>query len=140
MYLWTDIWRQNNIQADVEFFKHDPVLFRVPKYSQGLTKYAQKYHINVNFTHNLVELTDKTATFENINTKEKVTKEYDFMHAVPPMSPHAFIKESGIGNDAGYVDVHKHTLRHNKYSNIWSLGDCSSLPNPKTAAAIFSQT
>lgn len=69
MYLWTDIWRKNNIQADVEFFKNDPVLFRVPKYSQGLTKYAQKYHINVNFKHNLVELTDKTATFENINTK-----------------------------------------------------------------------
>ena len=34
----------------------------------------------------------------------------------------------------------KNTLRHNVYKNIWSLGDCSSLPNSKTAAAIFSQT
>jgi sulfide:quinone oxidoreductase len=38
------------------------------------------------------------------------------------------------------VDVDKNTLRHTKFSNIWALGDCSSLPNSKTAAAIFSQT
>jgi NADPH-dependent 2,4-dienoyl-CoA reductase/sulfur reductase-like enzyme len=56
------------------------------------------------------------------------------------MSPPSFLKESGISNDAGFVDVDKHTCRHTKYSNIWALGDCSSLPNSKTAAAIFSQT
>jgi NADPH-dependent 2,4-dienoyl-CoA reductase/sulfur reductase-like enzyme len=56
------------------------------------------------------------------------------------MSAPAFLKESGISNEAGYVDVDKHTLRHNKYPNIWSLGDSSSVPNSKTAAAVFSQT
>lgn len=56
------------------------------------------------------------------------------------MSPHSYIKESGLANDAGFVDVDKYTLRHNKFSNVWALGDCSSLPNSKTAAAIFSQT
>jgi NADPH-dependent 2,4-dienoyl-CoA reductase/sulfur reductase-like enzyme len=56
------------------------------------------------------------------------------------MSPAPFLKESGITNEAGFVDVDKHTLRHNKYPNIWALGDCSSTPNSKTAAAVFSQT
>lgn len=56
------------------------------------------------------------------------------------MSPHSFLKESGLTNEQGFVDVDKYTLRHNKYPNVWSLGDCSSLPNSKTAAAIFSQT
>jgi sulfide:quinone oxidoreductase len=56
------------------------------------------------------------------------------------MSPHSFIKESGLGNDAGYVNINKHTLQHVKYPNVWSLGDCSSLPASKTAAAIFSQS
>jgi NADPH-dependent 2,4-dienoyl-CoA reductase/sulfur reductase-like enzyme len=62
------------------------------------------------------------------------------LHLVPPMSPPAFIKESGIGNQAGFVDVNDFTLRHNKYPNIWALGDSSSLPCSKTAAAIYSQT
>ena len=69
-----------------------------------------------------------------------MTKKFDFIHVVPPMSAPAFLKESGITNEAGFVDVDKYTMRHNKYPNIWSLGDCSSLPNSKTAAAIFSQT
>jgi NADPH-dependent 2,4-dienoyl-CoA reductase/sulfur reductase-like enzyme len=56
------------------------------------------------------------------------------------MSPPAFLKASGITNEAGFVDVNKNTLQHTKYSNIWALGDSSSLPTSKTAAAIFTQT
>jgi sulfide:quinone oxidoreductase len=37
------------------------------------------------------------------------------------------------------VDVDKSTTQHNKYKNIFSIGDASSLPNSKTAAAITAQ-
>ncbi len=33
----------------------------------------------------------------------------------------------------------KATTQHTKYSNVFSIGDASSLPNSKTAAAITSQ-
>jgi sulfide:quinone oxidoreductase len=56
------------------------------------------------------------------------------------MGPHSYIAESGLADATGYLDLNKHTLRHNKYSNVWGLGDCTSLPNSKTAAAVFSQT
>lgn len=59
---------------------------------------------------------------------------------VPPMGPHKYIAESGLGDAAGYLEVDKYTLRHIKYPNIWGLGDCSNTPNSKTAAAVFSQT
>lgn len=36
--------------------------------------------------------------------------------------------------------MNKHTLRHSKYQNIWSLGDCSNTPNSKTASSVYSQT
>lgn len=63
---------------------------------------------------------------------------FDLLHAVPPQFPPSFIAESGIGDAAGYCDVDKHTMVHLKYKNIWSLGDSSSLPTSKTAAAIMS--
>lgn len=44
-----------------------------------------------------------------------------------------------IADAAGWVDVDKSTTQHNKYKNVFSLGDASSLPNSKTAAAITSQ-
>lgn len=34
----------------------------------------------------------------------------------------------------------KSTTQHNKFKNVFSIGDASSLPNSKTAAAISSQT
>lgn len=56
------------------------------------------------------------------------------------MSAPSYIADSGLGNLAGFADVHDHTLRHHRHPNIWSLGDSSSLNCSKTAAAIFSQT
>lgn len=59
---------------------------------------------------------------------------------IPPMSAHKYITESGLADAAGYLDVDKHTLRHTKYPTVWGIGDCTSTPNSKTAAAVFSQT
>ncbi len=41
--------------------------------------------------------------------------QYDFLHAVPPMGPLDFMKGQPIADEAGWVDVHKETLRHKKY-------------------------
>jgi NADPH-dependent 2,4-dienoyl-CoA reductase/sulfur reductase-like enzyme len=56
------------------------------------------------------------------------------------MSAHSYIAESGLGDANGFVDLNKYNLRHNRFSNVWGLGDCTSLPNSKTAAAVFAQT
>jgi sulfide:quinone oxidoreductase len=70
---------------------------------------------------------------------EQVTLKYDFLHAVPPMSAPAFLKESGLTDAAGFVDVHKQTLQHVKYPNVFGLGDSSNLPTSKTMAAVAAQ-
>lgn len=45
-----------------------------------------------------------------------------------------------MGDASGYVNVHKNTLQHVKYPNVWSIGDSSSLPTSKTAAAVMGAT
>ena len=55
------------------------------------------------------------------------------------MGPPDFIKQSPIANEGGWVDVDKATLQHNRFKNIYSLGDASSLPTSKTGAAIRKQ-
>jgi sulfide:quinone oxidoreductase len=119
--------------------KTNAVMFGVPKYSQKLTEVAASYNIKATFKHPLVKVSGNEATFQNADTKELVVRKFDFLHVVPPMGPHDYIKQSGLADAAGYVDCHKHTLRHNKFSNIWGIGDCTSCPNSKTAAAAFSQ-
>ncbi len=76
----------------------------------------------------------------------KVTKDgnrfgihFDMMHLAPPQSAPDFIAKSPLANDAGWLDTNKHTMQHNKYKNIFCLGDAAALPTAKTGAAIRKQ-
>jgi NADH dehydrogenase FAD-containing subunit len=54
------------------------------------------------------------------------------MFTLIPLTYHA-------ADAAGWVEVNPATTQHVKFKNIFSLGDCSSMPNSKTAAAITAQ-
>ena len=61
------------------------------------------------------------------------------LHVAPPQSAPAFVRESDLAGDDGWVDVDKHTMQHTRFPNVFSLGDASSLPCSKTGAAIRKQ-
>lgn len=64
---------------------------------------------------------------------------FDMLHTAPPSVAPKFVKQSNLVNDAGWLDVDHHTMQHNKFSNIFGLGDVAALPTAKTGAAIRKQ-
>lgn len=64
---------------------------------------------------------------------------YDMIHTAPPQTAPKFIQESPLVNDSKWLDVDIHTMQHNKYPNIFGLGDVAALPTAKTGAAIRKQ-
>jgi len=58
---------------------------------------------------------------------------------VPTHTAPEFIKRSNLSDTLGYLEVHKHTLQHSRYPNVFGLGDSTNLPVSKTEAAVFSQ-
>lgn len=58
------------------------------------------------------------------------------LHVTPPMGPSSVVKESPLANEAGWLDLDKDTLQHMRYPNVFGIGDCTSLPTAKTAAAV----
>ncbi len=64
---------------------------------------------------------------------------YDMLHTAPPSVAPKFIKDSDLVNAAGWLDVDHQTMQHNKYPNIFGLGDVAALPTAKTGAAIRKQ-
>ncbi len=146
MYLAADRFRKKGIsdKVNVEFFNAGPGMFGVPFFAKALSKVVADYGITTNFSHNLVAIDGKAkkATFEVTDAdgkKSKVIKEFDMIHVTPPQSAPDFIKSSPLANEGGWVDVHKSTLQHNKFSNVFGLGDVASTPNAKTAAAVRKQ-
>ncbi|MFA7272380.1 MAG: FAD/NAD(P)-binding oxidoreductase [Crocinitomicaceae bacterium] len=64
---------------------------------------------------------------------------FDMMHLAPPQTAPDFIKNSALANEGGWIDVNINTLQHNKYPNIFGIGDAAALPTAKTGAAIRKQ-
>ncbi|KAI9033621.1 hypothetical protein CLU79DRAFT_724613 [Phycomyces nitens] len=118
-------------------------IFGVDHYGKVLQKLADERNIQVNFQNELISIdgNNHEAVFRNNGKNgELSTIHYDFLHVAPPQGPPTFIKESKLADAAGWVDVNKDTLRHNRYKNVFSLGDCSSLPTSKTAASITAES
>ena len=64
---------------------------------------------------------------------------YDMLHTAPPSVAPNFVKDSVLVNEAGWLDVDHQSMQHNKFANIFGLGDVAALPTAKTGAAIRKQ-
>ena len=147
MYLADHAWRQAGKRENVNIIYNSSlgVIFGVKKYADALWEYVvNKRGMNVNFRHNLIEVKPDTkeAVFEWLDRPgETATYPFEMLHVVPPMKTPEFLRNTErLCNEAGFVDVSKTSLRHNVYPNVFALGDCSSLPTSKTAAAIAGQS
>ncbi|MCY0889189.1 MAG: FAD/NAD(P)-binding oxidoreductase [Alicyclobacillaceae bacterium] len=143
MYLADDYFRKSGVRSKskVMFYNGGPSIFSVKKYADALNKVVERKGIETHYKHNLVAVDGekKQATFEDLNTKEQHTVQYDMIHVTPPMSAPDFIKKSPLANADGWVSVDKFTLQHTAFSNVFGIGDSSSLPTSKTGAAIRKQ-
>jgi sulfide:quinone oxidoreductase len=59
---------------------------------------------------------------------------FDVLTIVPMNKGADFIGTSGLGDDMNFVPVDKHTLQHEKYKNIFALGDAAALPTSKAGS------
>ncbi|CAK5264571.1 unnamed protein product [Mycena citricolor] len=144
MWMAWDRYRRSNrgSKVNVDFYTGMPSMFSVKKYSDKLNELRISRGVGGFFGHNLVSIDDAKhqATFKK-GDGSTVSVDYTLLHVTPPMGPLDFIKNSPIADSTGWVSVDQQTLRHTnpEFGNIWAIGDCSSLPTSKTAAAITAQ-
>jgi len=143
MWLAEEAFRRQNVRtkSTITYAAAGGAIFGIPKYRDALQKLVDARDIQTAFRHDLVAIRPKSkeAVFRHLDTDEEHVLSYDMIHVTPPQSAPDFIETSELSNDAGWVDVDKHTLQHTRFPNVFSLGDCSSLPCSKTGAAIRKQ-
>lgn len=145
-YLAADHCKQKGISnnSTLKFYSGGGALFSVPAFVPPLERVAKRHGIEVLLSHDLVAVDGerKVATFETQNTegeKTRVEQPFDLLHVTPHQCAPDFISQSALANAGGWVEVDKGTTQHVRYSNVFSLGDASSLPTSKTAAAVRKQ-
>ncbi|MBY8944957.1 MULTISPECIES: FAD/NAD(P)-binding oxidoreductase [unclassified Pseudomonas] len=146
MYLSCDHWlRQGDLKhIDVEFNLAGAALFGVATFVPPLMKYVEKYHARLAFNANLVKVDGpaRKAWFEVKDAEGNVTveeKSFDLLHVVPPQVAPDFIRQSPLADAAGWCEVNPHSLQHQRYPQIFGLGDVCGTSNAKTAAAVRKQ-
>lgn len=145
-YLAADYFRRHGMQGkiNVGFYTAGKVIFGIKKYADELQKVVDKYEIDMHFLHDLVAVdgVKKIAIFkvtDHNGISWEVQKHFDMIHVTPPQSAPDFVRHSPIANADGWVDVDKYTLQHNRYKNVFGLGDAAGTPNSKTGAAVRKQ-
>ncbi|CUH45831.1 NAD(P)/FAD-dependent oxidoreductase [Ruegeria atlantica] len=146
MYLSCDAWLKAVKLAgmNVSFCNAGPVLFGCAPYVPPLMEYVSKYGINLDFGHNLIKIDGPARTAWFKVTKEDaepeiIERKFDMIHVCPPQCAPDFIAQSPLAGAGGWVDVDQATLQHTKFDNVFGLGDVTSTPNAKTAAAARKQ-
>jgi sulfide:quinone oxidoreductase len=126
--------------ANVVYAASTDGIFGIDKYARTLSGLIEERDVDTHYNVNLVEVVpeDKKAIFEHLDdpSADPMVLDYDMLHVTPPQGPPDFIAESPIADEDGWVDVDKYTTQHVDHPNIFSLGDCSSLPTSKTGAAV----
>lgn len=161
MYLACDYFRKKGIDKKTKVYFPMPgsVIFGVKIIADTLLEVIDRYGIDFKPFHNPIRIDAeaKIAYFKPTNAQDNhcfvtsddqqtpvlaadvVAMPFDFLHLAPPQTAPAFVKNSNLVNAAGWLDVDHHSLQHNRYSNIFGLGDVAGLPTAKTGAAIRKQ-
>jgi sulfide:quinone oxidoreductase len=139
---WLGKGRLGKIKAS--FYTSTPALFGVKEYVEPLMQYIRRYQVDLNLNSTLVEVDGQTKTaWFNVKDADgnisRISKTFDLLHVVPPQTALDFVKQSPLANADGWLEVDQHSLQHVKFPEIFGVGDCTSTPNAKTAAAARKQ-
>jgi sulfide:quinone oxidoreductase len=143
MWVVEDILRERGRRegAEVHFVASGAAIFGVPKYREVLAQRVQEREVHTHFQQHLVAVDHARSeiTLEDLQTKARRVERYDLLHVTPPQRAFSWVKESGLGDAAGFVEVDRETLQHTRFPQIFSAGDAANLPTAKTGAAVRKQ-
>jgi sulfide:quinone oxidoreductase len=147
MYLACDYWREQGVLQNIRvvMVQPYPTVFGVPGVDDELNRKINEYGIELRLNSELVSVdaASQHALIRDTATGSAEELRYDVLNAVPPQSAPDWLKATELpapGDSGGFVEVDSQTLRHVRYSNIWSLGDAAATPNSKSGGALRKQT
>jgi len=142
-FLTDDYARKKGTRGKVEihYAAHSKSLFSVPIVNEKVRMLFEDREFNTVHNHVMkaVDPSKGIATFATPDGDKEM--EFDFVNVIPPMRAPDVIRNSPLPwadkwKDQGWVEADKHTLRHPRYSEVFSVGDIAGVPKGKTAASV----
>ncbi len=126
-FILDDYFSKKKIRNKIEISIFTPEILPMPSAGRenGIIIESMLKSRNINFNP------EKQVISINPKNKEIIFKEdrivdYDLLVFVPPHQGPKVIRDSGIGNESGWIPVNKNTLK-TKYDNVFAIGDVTSI-------------
>jgi len=129
-------------KTELVYAAHNKTLFSVPIVNEKVRMLYLERDIKIipDRVMTGIDLSRKVGVFSTPEGQEEIP--YDFVNVIPPMrapnpvrySPLAW--QTGAFAYDGWMEVDKKTLRHERFDNIWAVGDIAGVPKGKTAASV----
>lgn len=158
MYMSADYLRKKGLLDEtlITFATPGTVIFGVDVIAKTLMNVIDRYGIDLRLHHTPVKIDpvnkliyfkehgpengEKSMIPGGVLTEDGLIEvPFDFLHLAPPQVAPPLIRESGLANESGWMDVDIHSLQHKTFENIFGVGDVADLPTAKTGAAVRKQ-
>lgn len=101
-----------------------------------IKKELEKYDVEVIYNHkvNKINKTDMTVEYSSNDGSNVYTKSFNNFYTIKPTKKNVMLEKAGLlaSGSRNQVEVDKNTLQHNKYKNIFAIGDVARLPTTKS--------
>ncbi|NBB71760.1 MAG: FAD-dependent oxidoreductase [Alphaproteobacteria bacterium] len=144
-FLTDDILRRrgNRSRSKLTYAAHSGALFSVPVVAEKVRMLFADRGVETRHHHVMtgIDIDRRIARYAAPTGETELG--YDFINVIPPMrapepvrqSPLPWKDGSAWARD-GWVEVDKHTMRHNRYPDVFTVGDVAGVPKGKTAASV----
>jgi len=116
---------------EIEFVTPNTGIFTKPIATSVMSATAEEKNIQVTPNFDL-EVVNKEEKFIESARGEKI--DYDLLISTMPNLGADYVENSGMGDGMGYVLTNHHTLKAEKYDNIYVCGDATNVPTSKAGS------
>lgn len=118
-------------KVNIHFVTPLPGAFTKPKASAILDDFLGKKNINLTTDYNIARVDNDE---KKIVSWDETEIPFDVLVTIPTNMGDDLIARSGMGDELNFVPTEKHTLRSEKYENIFVIGDATNLPSSKAGS------
>ncbi len=116
---------------EIEFVTPNAGIFTKPIATKVLSVAAEEKKIFVTPNFHLSSVNTENNYIESADG-QKV--DYDLLVSTMPNLGAKYIEDSGMGDGMGYVFTNHHTLKAERYDNIYVVGDATNVPTSKAGS------
>ncbi|MDP2316951.1 MAG: FAD/NAD(P)-binding oxidoreductase [Pseudomonadota bacterium] len=139
LFLADAYFTERKIRDRVEIVYATPLdgAFTKPRASQALGGMLTERKIAVEADFAAAKVDGEARKLVGFDGREL---DYDLLVTIPLHKGSDAIARSGMGDTAGFVPTHKHTLQTLAHPEVFALGDCTNLPASKAGAVAHFQS